>query len=119
MDFLADECCPKSIVVALRRAGHDVIHVQDDRDGADDVESAAIACRWDRVLITEDYDFGELVVRHEVRLPGLVMLALFAQSREARVQRVLEVVDRLGEALRGHITVVEPGRERVRPMRTD
>jgi hypothetical protein len=49
----------------------------------------------------------------------LVILALFGQSRETRIRRVLDVVDRFGETLRDCITVIEPGRERVRPMRGD
>jgi predicted nuclease of predicted toxin-antitoxin system len=67
VELLADECCPRSIVAALRRAGHDVIHIQDDDNGTGDVQVALIAQRQDRVLVTEDYDFGELVVRHGVR----------------------------------------------------
>jgi predicted nuclease of predicted toxin-antitoxin system len=116
VNFLAVECCPRSIVAALRRAGHDVLYALEDVEGASDAELASLAQRLERVLITEDFDFGELVVRHHVRLPGLVILALFDQTREARQRRVLEVVDQTGEALRGYITVIEAGRERRRPI---
>ena len=116
MKLLADECCPRSVVVALRRAGHDVLYALEDLEGADDVQLALLAQELERVLVTEDYDFGELVVRQGVRLPGLMILALFDQTREARAQRVVDVVERIGEGLRGQITVIEPSCERVRPI---
>jgi predicted nuclease of predicted toxin-antitoxin system len=114
--FLADECCPAQVVSALRAAGHDVSYLLERIPGAADPTAAALAEAEDRVLITEDFDFGELVVRHRVALPGLVILALIGLQMTTRVRRVLETVGQVGEGLRGQITVVEVDRERVRPL---
>jgi predicted nuclease of predicted toxin-antitoxin system len=114
--FLADECCPAQVVSALRAAGHDVSYVLEQSPGAADPMAAALAEAEDRVLITEDFDFGELVVRHRVALPGLMILALGGRPIATRVRRVLETVDQVGEALRGQIVVVEIDRERVRRL---
>jgi predicted nuclease of predicted toxin-antitoxin system len=104
------------VVAALRRVGHDVEHVLETSPGISDVAAAEIAAKQHRIVVTEDFDFGELVVRHGVRLPGLVILSFAHQPMAVRVQRVAETVDRLGEQLRGQITVVELNRERVRPL---
>jgi predicted nuclease of predicted toxin-antitoxin system len=114
--FLADERCPAQVVRALRAAGHDVSYVLERAPGAADPTAAALAEAEDRVLITEDFDFGELVVRHRVRMPGLMILAFGGQRMTTRVRRVLETVNQLGEAVRGQITVIEIDRERVRPL---
>jgi predicted nuclease of predicted toxin-antitoxin system len=114
--FLADECCPTSIVTAIRQAGHDVLYVREETRGITDREVASIAQGEDRILITEDYDFGELVVRQGVALPGLVILALSDQPRDIRIQRTLETIDRLHVNLLGNLVVVEPARERLRPL---
>jgi predicted nuclease of predicted toxin-antitoxin system len=116
--FLADECCPAPVVRALRGAGHDVDYVLEQHPGAVDSAAAVLAQAEDRILITEDFDFGELVVRHGMTLPGLMILALGSHRMTTRVRRVLETVDQVGEALRGRITVIELDRERVRPLPT-
>ncbi len=50
-----------------------------------DIIVAKRAWAEDRVLITEDYDFGELVVRHNVQIPGLVILAMPDEPRLAQM----------------------------------
>ena len=116
MTFLANEFCPASIVSALREAGRDVSYVREISPEISAPEAAALAQAEERVLVTEDYDFGELTVRRQVRLPGLVILALLDQPREFRTKRVLETVARFADGLYGQITVIELKRERVRPL---
>jgi predicted nuclease of predicted toxin-antitoxin system len=87
--------------------------------GSSDLDVAARASSDDRVLITEDYDFGELVVRHGVRLPGLVILAMPNEPGLVRKERILELTTRLGDSLRGQFTIVELKRERLRPLVLD
>ena len=119
MRFLADECCPRPIIIALRRGGHDVISIAEQSKGASDPDVASIAFADDRVLITEDYGFGELAVRHGVEFHGLIILAMTDQPEQIRVDRVLQVTARMGEGLRGQLVIVDPRRERVRPLAAD
>ena len=119
MRFLADECGPAAIVAALRAAGHDVVYVAEASPGATDVAVVQAANRQDRILVTEDYDFGELIVRQHMSLPGLVILALAGQTEAERIARVLHAVTTLHETLRRHITLIGPMRERRRPIGLD
>ncbi len=116
MNFLADECCPAPVVEALRASGHDVLYVLETAAGSVDLEVAASAIAGSRVLITEDYDFAELAIRQGLALPGIVILALGGQSIDVRRRRTVDVVARLGQALVGHVTIVEVNRERRRPL---
>ncbi len=67
MRLLADECCDAGLVLALRADGHDVLYSAETSQGASDEEVLERAFADDRVLLTEDKDFGELAVRQ--RLP--------------------------------------------------
>lgn len=116
MRLLADECCPAPIVAALRNAGHDVTHMLETNPGAPDTAVVEIAMAEGRVVVSEDYDFGELTIRHRLPIPGLVLLALGRQPMALRISRTLDVIGQLGEGLRAQLTVVEPQSHRTRAL---
>jgi len=59
--FLADESCDFGVVRILRANGHDVLAVSEISPRLSDEDVALWARREDRVLLTEDKDFGQLV----------------------------------------------------------
>jgi predicted nuclease of predicted toxin-antitoxin system len=59
--FLADESCDFAVVRAWRAAKHDVVAVLETFSGAEDEAVIGLAVREERILITEDKDFGKLV----------------------------------------------------------
>ena len=61
MRFLADESCDFIVVRALRSAGHDVLSVAEAARGAKDPVVLGLAREQNRVLLTEDKDFGRLI----------------------------------------------------------
>ena len=73
MRFLADESCSDHLVVdALRAAGHDVRAAAADLRGANDDVIAAAALADDRILITKDRDFGQLVFAQGKPTTGVI-----------------------------------------------
>jgi predicted nuclease of predicted toxin-antitoxin system len=58
LSFLADESCDFGVVRALRAEGHDVLAVAEMMIRSDDRELIAFAQSQERILITEDKDFG-------------------------------------------------------------
>jgi len=58
--FLADESCDFAAVRALRAAGHDVLTVSQFQQRSVSEELMALALSDERILITEDKDFGTL-----------------------------------------------------------
>lgn len=75
MRVFLDECCPPSLARALREFGHDVYHVLERDRGLGDNLQAVNAYGDDRIVVTADYDFGDLAIRDSVRFVGLVILA--------------------------------------------
>lgn len=61
MRFLVDECAGPSVVGWLREAGHDVISVFEDCRGAEDEWIIEKANAENRIIITNDKNFGERI----------------------------------------------------------
>jgi predicted nuclease of predicted toxin-antitoxin system len=116
MRLLADENVSRLVVARLRNAGFDVMSIAETRSGASDYDILAAASSKGRVLITEDRDFGEMVVRKRLRVHGVVLMELDRLSNAAEADRVATVVSSNAEKLAGNLIVIEPGRVRVRPL---
>jgi predicted nuclease of predicted toxin-antitoxin system len=114
--FLADENVSRLVIEQLRAAGFDAASVRETRPGAPDKDILDAADSDDRVLITEDRDFGELVVRQRLKVRGVILLELDRLPSAAEAERVAEVVRIHASKLPGNLLVVEPTRVRVRPL---
>jgi predicted nuclease of predicted toxin-antitoxin system len=116
MRFLADENISCLVVERLRVSGFDVSSVAATSPGASDNDVLATASSEDRILITEDRDFGELVVRQRLRARGVVLLELDRLSNAAEAELVTAVLSANANKLVGKLVVIEPGRVRIRPL---
>ena len=117
MHFLADENISRLIVERLRREGHDVVSVREIGAGLPDPQVLGTSNLQDRVLLTEDKDFGDLVVRQRLPAVGVLLLELDPLSNSAQADRVTAVVAMMADKLVGSIAVAEPGRVRLRLLR--
>ena len=80
MNILADENIKEEPVYALRRGGHDVAWVREDSPRVNDRIVLARAMSENRLLITYDKGFGNLVFGE--RLPASCGVVLFTFSGE-------------------------------------
>jgi predicted nuclease of predicted toxin-antitoxin system len=80
MRFLANENFPLESVRSLRAAGHDVAAVIEDSPGAKDHEVLARAAREERIILTFDRDYGELIYRLKHPAPAGIIYLRFAPS---------------------------------------
>lgn len=104
------------IALALREAGHDVLYIAETDRQASDEAIMGMAIDEDRVVVTADYDFGELAVRHRLAAPGVVLLAPSKQPAAVRASRLISLMSELGERLRGSLTIIEDERLRFRRL---
>jgi predicted nuclease of predicted toxin-antitoxin system len=114
MRFLADESCDFAVVRALRAAGHDVAAVVEISPRADDETVGRLAVQNDRILITEDKDFGQLVFAERQPTGGVLLIRFPARARRQLSATIVDLVRRRGEKLLGDFVVVQPGRSRAR-----
>lgn len=115
--FLADECFPGPMVRALRQAGFEVARSSELLPGAEDRNVLGLAVREGRILLTEDADFGDLVVRFQIETLGVVRVALTPMAKAYRNSRVVAALLSLGDKVLNAVTVIEPARVRLRPIR--
>src|SRR5690348_4387868 len=87
MRFLADESCDFSVVRALRSAEHDVVAIAEVSPRADDDDVRERAVRDERILVTEDKDFGQLVYASMRRTGGVIFIRFPARARRDLLRR--------------------------------
>jgi predicted nuclease of predicted toxin-antitoxin system len=93
MRFLIDESADTRVARPLRAQGHDVTTVAGDHAMAlEDTEVLAIAHREQRVLITDDRDFGELVFRYRQPHAGVLYFRLSNTLLSLRTVRLAYVL---------------------------
>lgn len=114
--FLADENIAAPVVGALREAGCDTAYVAESRSGISDDEVLRWACDERRVLLTEDKDFGELVLRLKRPTAGILLLRLPEGSWRNQWARLQIVLENHSRRLENSFTVVQPEKIRFRPL---
>jgi predicted nuclease of predicted toxin-antitoxin system len=92
-------------------------YIAEIASGLSDTEALALARAEQRLFLTEDKDFGELVFRFQLPVPGLVLLRIeTTKPPEHRWTRLEAVIAQIGEGLFGRYVVVTENRTRSRPL---
>jgi predicted nuclease of predicted toxin-antitoxin system len=115
MRFLADESCDFAVVRELRASGHDVLAVSEFEQRSVDEELMELARSTDRILITEDKDFGWLAFVAQGRSPGVILIRFPASARSSLATSVQRLVDEQGAQLARAFVVLRPGSVRINP----
>ncbi|HWF37516.1 MAG TPA: DUF5615 family PIN-like protein [Candidatus Acidoferrales bacterium] len=113
MEFVADESCAAPVIRALREAAHDVLAISETARGATDEHVLKYALDQNRVLITEDRDFGQLVFARGNPTAGVILVRIPNFARRSKPVTVVQAVTKLGSRLNKAFTVVEAGRVRI------
>jgi predicted nuclease of predicted toxin-antitoxin system len=117
MRSLANENVPGLLVEALAERGHDAAWIRRDSPGAKDSDILRRSVAEDRVLVSFDKDFGELVYLSGARAScGVVLIRLAASSPESLTARCVAALESRDD-WRGHFSVIEPGRIRMATLR--
>ncbi len=116
MRYLANENFPELAVTAIRLRGHDVVWIREDDPGISDFEVLARATTEERILITLDKDFGELVFRLGLNAPsGIVLFRIPPRSASVIAQTAANILDSRSNWA-GHFSVVSENRVRMTPL---
>jgi predicted nuclease of predicted toxin-antitoxin system len=118
MRFLADECCDFAVVRALRDAGHDVLAVSEFQQRSVDKELLDPGLASDRMLLTEDKDFGWLVYAARVDSAGVILIRFPASVRGSLGEAISRLVRENGAQPAGIFVVLQPGLARISATRS-
>ena len=106
MRFLVDECTGPAVAQWLRAQKHDVFSVYEKARGMDDDDIVRKAFAEDRILITNDKDFGEKVYREGWPHKGIVLLRLADERAASKIDAVRRLVGQYADRLAGQFVVV-------------
>ena len=76
MRFLVDECTGPAVAKWLRQQGYEVFSVYEQARGIDDDDLVEKANAENRILISNDKDFGEKIYRDNKPYKGVILLRL-------------------------------------------
>ncbi len=118
MRFLADMGVATRVVDWLRQNGHDAKHLRDE--GLHRIPNGEIfakAISENRILITFDLDFGEIVALSKREKVSIILFRLH-NTRTSHLINRLSIVfeDSAGALGEGAVVVVEESRHRVRHL---
>jgi predicted nuclease of predicted toxin-antitoxin system len=117
MKFLADENVEKPIVDCLRQQGFDVRYVSEEVRSLKDDVILALANRENRILITNDKDFGEMAFRLHRARTGIFLLRFHRDDAEWKALRLAQFLEQYQQPLTGRFVVLRDARVRIRPLR--
>ncbi len=114
MRLCANENLPEDCVLRLRQDGHDVLWIREASPGIPDTEVLTRAHTENRLLITFDKDFGELVFKQGAKASHGIVLFRIAQPSAAAVAARVTAVLASRQDWAGHFSVVEEFAVRMR-----
>lgn len=114
MRLLVDESTGKRLATLLADAGYDTVFAGDIIPAATDGDVLARAESEGRILISDDKDFGELIVRLGKPVTGFILLRTASTDPEMRFNMLAKIVREL--KIEGKLVVVKEGRIRVRKL---
>lgn len=114
MTLLVDVCAGRAVADTLRSLGFDTAFVRDRNPAMSDLEILAWAVSEQRLVVTSDKDFGELVFRSGLPHTGVLLLRLDAARTAEKVRVVTDIFTRFRDRLPGRFSVYQDGRLRIR-----
>jgi predicted nuclease of predicted toxin-antitoxin system len=116
MKFLLDESADFTLSAFLQDLGHDVTGIAHDYPKAlRDSDVLAIAHGEARILITNDRDFGELVIRQRLPHSGVILFRLRNEAFTVKQARLAYVLGNYSDQLQ-HFIVITQNRIRIRRL---
>jgi predicted nuclease of predicted toxin-antitoxin system len=115
MRFKVDESLHVEVAGLLRGQGHDALTVFDQGlRGCDDHDIAETCRSENRVLLSLDLDFSNILMFPPENYPGLIVLRLRKKGRAAVRHVVTRVMDHLNrDPLAGRLWIVDEHRIRI------
>lgn len=104
MKFLVDESVEFPVVTFLRSIGQTPVSIAEDAPSIRDTDVLAAARRAKRILLTNDKDFGELIFLHGLAHRGVILLRLFTEDAETKIDSVKMLLETHGDDLSENFT---------------
>ena len=88
MNFIVDECVGPSVARWLTEKGYNVFSVYDQAMGEDDTFVLQKAIDENRILVTSDKDFGEMIFRDNWNHCGVILFRLLDERVKNKISKL-------------------------------
>ena len=117
MKFLVDENVGFSIINFLRENGFDTKSVSELYPSRDDIFIFNEAQRENRIIVTNDKDFGYLVFKTEPPPISVILLRFEDESIPGKLNAIKEILKLPKEKLLEHFIVLSENKIRIRSLK--
>lgn len=114
--FLADENFPKASFEYLKGLGYDIKSILLDNASISDEEVIKISLKEDRIIVTFDSDFGELIFKTGYRPVGVIFFRWKAFRPMDPGKYIKEIIEEGNIELKGNFTVIDENQIRQRKI---
>jgi predicted nuclease of predicted toxin-antitoxin system len=114
LKFLFDVGVGRIVEEWFSQAGFDVKAVRSLDPKLADVDILKLAALENRLVVTMDKDFGELVYRSGMTHAGVLLLRMEGADGQNKLQVMREIVQNHGEEIRGYFAVYQQDKLRIR-----
>lgn len=114
--FLADENIAPRVVLALRKENFDVlsIHEQKELSGMSDENILKMAKNQQRIILTHDKDFGNLIRQPYQSQGGVILLRLRNQSPQNVIHHLIPFLKKIKpDKIKNRLIVFREGQIRI------
>jgi predicted nuclease of predicted toxin-antitoxin system len=119
LKFLVDVGVSRKVEIYLVEHDYDVKSVSILNARMSDQEIIRLAVTENRIVITMDKDFGELVYHYSERHCGVLLLRLENATGVEKITVIAHILDHYAQYLPNHFCVFQRGKLRVRKKRAE
>ena len=113
MKFLIDSNLGRKFTNLIKKTGYEAAFINDILKNASDEDILILAERENRIVITADKDFGELIFKLRISSTGVILLRTLTTDAERRFDMVKDTLDKA----KGKFIIVKEGQIRVRDLK--
>lgn len=106
LKFIVDECVGLLVAKWLKENGHDVISVISEMKGSKDILILQRALFENRIIITSDKDFGDLVFHKKAQHAGIILIRLQNSTPKNKIKILSNLLIRYIDQLANNFIVV-------------
>lgn len=119
MKLLTDENISSEVVGFLRELNYDVLSIPEAKPGMVDSEVLHRAFFEERIVITCDKDFGELIYNQNLPTRGVILLRLKDETNRNKVKVLDLLFKKFKEGIKNKFIVVTESKVRVKQLKSN
>lgn len=116
LKFLIDENISQTVINYFIQKGYDVIIVKKEFPGREDSQLLGYAYRENRIIITNDKDFGFFVYYQKLPTRGIILFRFTEEFPSLKIAALEEVLNQKPDKILNHFIVITESGFRIRPL---